>query len=401
MKIVDVTTRLVSVPMPSAWVYGLGSTTRKDELLVFVDTDDGVRGVGVSYHGHAGVAIQTIIEQHLRPVLLGRDPLDVQDTWDLLFGSFFHLGSAASMAISGVDIALWDILGKRAALPLHVVLGGGATTRIPTYVGCMTLGIQPIPDLVREAVGYAEDGYQALKIRGGAGVRADREAVRAVREALPDIDIMVDANCAYAWQSAIDLARKLVEFDVTWLEDPFDYAVPNHHDLMGRLAQTSPVAIASGGLVASRFEFQSLLEAGGCQYVTPDVVKCGGISEAMKIAAMASAAGILVAPHTVAGLAGVANAHFTAAVPTNARSYMEWDPIPSPLQRDLMSPAPTVRDGLLALPTGPGLGVSVDESFLDAHPAVHEKGIADAPRGEGQRLLSRHLDATTSEGGAQ
>jgi L-alanine-DL-glutamate epimerase-like enolase superfamily enzyme len=401
MKIVDVSTRLVSVPMQSSWAYGLGSTARKDELLVFVHTDTEISGVGVSYHGHAGVAVQAIVEQHLRPVLIGQDPLEVQGIWDLLFGSFFHLGSAASMAISGIDIALWDILAKRAELPLHVVLGGGGTTQIPTYVGCMTLGIQPIPDLVREAVGYAEQGYRALKIRGGAGVEADREAVRAVRGALPDIDIMVDANCAYAWQPAVDLARKLAEFDITWFEDPFDYAVPNHHNLMGRLAQSSPVAIASGGLVASRFDFQSLLEAGGCQYVTPDVVKCGGISEAMKIAAMASAAGILVAPHTVAGLAGIANAHFTAAIPTNARSYMEWDPVPSPLQTELMSPPPRVTGGLLTLPSGPGLGVSVNSEVVDAYPARHEKGIADAPRGEGQRLLSQHIQAPIIEGGVQ
>lgn len=389
MKITSIDTVMLSVPMERPWTYGLGTTTRKDELLIFVDTDEEHTGIGVSYHGHAVRTIKSAIDNEIAPMLIGRDPLDIQEIWDHVWASNFHLGAATAMAVSGIDIALWDILGKTANLPLYKILGGGGNSELPVYVGCMTLGIQPIASLVEEASEYAAQGYRALKLRGGAGVVADVQLAAAAREALPDIDIMIDANCAYSWQQAVVLARRLAEFDVTWLEDPFDYAVPFHHQQMGELARLSEVAIASGGSIYTRFELQSLLEAGGTQYITPDVVKCGGISEALKMAAMASARGILVAPHTVAGVAGVANAHFTAAIPANARSWMEWDPTPGPLQSEVTTPAMVASNGKLPLTTGPGLGISVSQEALKKYPHIAEKGIVGDARGEAARILHK------------
>lgn len=389
MKITSIDTMALSVPMDQPWSYGLGTTSRKDELLVFVDTDEDHTGVGVSYHGHAAQTMKSAIDHEIAPMLVGRDPLEIQDIWDTVWAANFHMGATAAMALSGVDIALWDLLGKAANLPLHVLLGGGAHSELPVYVGCMTLGIQPVESLVSEASEYADQGYRALKLRGGAGVDDDVRNAAAVREALPDIDIMVDANCAYNWQQAVVLARRIAELDVTWLEDPFDYAVPFHHQQMGELARLADVAIASGGSIYTRFELQSLLEAGGTQYITPDVVKCGGISEAMKMSAMASARGVLVAPHTVAGAAGVANAHFTAAIPANVRSYMEWDPTPGPLQREVTAPAMIATDGKVRLPAGPGLGITVSQEALEKYPHIAEKGIASDSRGEAARILRK------------
>lgn len=389
MKITRVDTVILSVPMDESWTYGLGTTSRKDEVLVFVDTDEEHTGIGVSYHGHAARTIKSMVDNEIAPMIIGRDPLEIQELWDLVWSSNFHLGAAATMALSGVDTALWDILGKKAGLPLYQVLGGGGHTELPVYIGCMTLGIQPVESLVEEATGYAKAGYQALKLRGGAGIAADVRAAAGVREALPDIDIMVDANCAYNWQQAVVLGRKLAELDVTWLEDPFDYAVPFHHQQMGELARLSDIAIASGGSIYTRFELQSLLEAGGTQYITPDVVKCGGISEAMKMAAMASARGILIAPHTVAGIAGIANAHYTAAVPANARSWMEWDPSGGALQSEVPSPAMVAVNGKVQLPTGPGLGVNVSQEVIEKYPHIAEKGIVGDARGEAGRLLRK------------
>lgn len=386
MKITSIETVALSVPMEQAWTYGLGTTSRKDELLVFVDTDEEHTGIGVSYHGHAVRTMKSAIDHEIAPMLIGRDPLEIQEIWDTVWASNFHLGATAAMALSGIDIALWDLLGKAANLPLYTLLGGGGHTELPVYVGCMALGFQPVESLVAEASNYAEQGYRALKLRGGAGVAVDVRAAAAVREALPDTDIMVDANCAYNWQQAVVLARRLADLDVTWLEDPFDYAVPFHHQQMGELARLSDVAIASGGSIYTRFELQSLLEAGGTQYITPDVVKCGGISEAMKMAAMGSARGVLIAPHTVAGAASVANAHFTAAIPANVRSYMEWDPTPGPLQREVSTPPMIASNGKVRLPTGPGLGITVSEAALEKYPHIAEKGIVSDARGEAARI---------------
>lgn len=388
MRITRIDTAVISVPMDQPWTYGLGTTNRKDELLVFVDTDEEYTGVGVSYHGHAARTIQSAIANEIAPMLVGRDPLEIQESWDLVWASNFHMGATASMALSGVDTALWDILGKVAGLPLYKLLGGGGHDELPVYVGCMTLGIQPVESLVEEAAGYAAQGYRAMKLRGGAGVDADVRAASAVRNALPEIDIMVDANCSYNWQQAVSLARKLADLDVLWLEDPFDYAVPFHHQQMGELARLSEIAVASGGSIYTRFDLQSLLEAGGTQYITPDVVKCGGISEAMKMAAMASSRGILVAPHTVAGISSVVNAHFTAAIPANARSYMEWDPTDWPLQGELAD-VPVARDGRVPLPAGPGIGVVVPDLILAKYPHIAEKGIVGDARGEAARLLHK------------
>jgi L-alanine-DL-glutamate epimerase-like enolase superfamily enzyme len=383
--------------MDRSWQMGFGVARKKDELLVVVETDEGITGYGVSYHGYSAKAVEAIVQHEIRPIVIGCHALDVQGMWDRVFSGICHLGAGAALAMSGIDIALWDIVGKKAGLPLYQVLGAAGVDRVPVYVGCMTLGIQETETLVAEAVGYAEQGYQAIKLRGGAGVRRDLAAVRAVREALPDIDIMIDANSAYAWPDALTLGDRLAEYDVRWLEDPFDYTTPFHHQQMGRLSQQSRTAIASGGNLFTRFELQSLIEAGGCQYVTPDAVKCGGITEGLRMAAMASASGILVAPHTVAGLSGVANLHMTAAIPTNVRCYMEWDPtLPNPLNQEIIAPGLRVEAGQVLMPTGPGLGLEPDLAAVDRYPFQPGKEISGDTRGEAARLAARFSPTTTT-----
>lgn len=395
MKITNVRTEILSVPMPKPWVYGLGSTSRKDELIVIVETDAGIEGIGVSYHGHAARSIRAVVDGELRPRLIGADPLGIQENWDRLFASTFYLGAACAMALAGIDIALWDILGKVANLPVRTILGGGGVSVLPLYVGCMTLGIQEPESLLAEASVYVEAGYRALKVRGGAGVRHDETAVRVVRESFPDINIMVDANSAYSYGEAVDLGRRLAKLEVTWLEDPFDYTVAYHPQQMGQLSRDSDTPICSGGGIYTRFDLKKLLDSGGCQYITPDVVKCG-ISEALKMAAIASSEGILVAPHTVAGIAGVANSHYAAAIPANARSYLEWDPTSNPLQTNLYRPAAVVSDGMLVLADRPGLGIELNQSMLSQYPHIAEQGVSGGARGEAERIRNRYRHAATS-----
>ncbi|MCS0494794.1 mandelate racemase/muconate lactonizing enzyme family protein [Ancylobacter mangrovi] len=361
MKITAVETYLVSAPLDVIWNTGIGSGTRRDELLVVVRTDENVYGLGSSYHAHAPLAVKALIDEKLAPMAIGEDALDIQGVWEKLHYGSVYLGAAAVSALSGIDIALWDILGKVTGQPIARLLGGGGVDRVVAYIGCMVLGHKPMEDLLAEAKSYADMGFKALKVRGGAGVERDIEVVRETRKLLgPGVDVMIDMNASYSWPEAVRVARGLGEVGAFWMEDPFDYTVANHHDDVGRLTKMALVPIASGGNVYTRYDVRNLFERGGVDFITPDAVKCGGISEAMKVAHLASAANVLVAPHTLNGLGQVANVHFAAAIPSHVRAHVEWDPgSNNPLRDDMLTNPIKVVDGFLKVPTGPGLGTDL------------------------------------------
>lgn len=366
MKITKVETHLVSAPLAHSWETGIGSAKQRDELLVFVHTDEGVTGIGSSYHAHAGLAMKAVVDTKVAPAVIGLSPLDIGGIWERLFYGTVYIGSAGVQGLAGIDIALWDILGKVSKQPVATLLGGGGVEHVMAYVGCMSLGFKAHDKLVEEAQGYVSEGYKALKIRGGAGVKQDVAAMRAVRKALgDDIDLMIDVNARYSWPEAVDLSKRLQEFDTYWLEDPFDFSIPNHHDDVGKLRAMGHTPIASGGNVYSRFDYRNLLERGGVDYLTPDVVKSGGFSESLKMAHIASAYDCIIAPHTLNGLGQVANLHFAAAVPGHIRGYVEWDPTsPNPLRDELMTNPVKVKNGQLHVPTGPGLGTDINMDVL-------------------------------------
>jgi L-alanine-DL-glutamate epimerase-like enolase superfamily enzyme len=313
MKITGIETHLVSSPLETVWQTGIGTGTRRDELLVVVRTGESVYGIGSSYHAHAPLAIKAIIDEKLTPMAIGESALDIQGVWEKLHYGSVYLGSSAVSAISGIDIALWDIMGKVTGQPIARLLGGGGVERVVAYIGCMVLGHKPIDELMAEAKGYVDRGFKAIKLRGGAGVDRDIEVVRAARALLgPNIDVMIDMNASYSWPEAVRVARGLGEVGAFWMEDPFDFTVANHHEDVGRLTRQGLVPIASGGNVYSRYDVRNLFERGGVDFITPDAVKCGGISEAVKVAHLASAYNSIVAPHTLSGLGQVANVHFAA-----------------------------------------------------------------------------------------
>jgi D-galactarolactone cycloisomerase len=383
VKITEIETRLVSVPLENPWEMGIGTAFRRDELLVFVHTDEGITGVGSSYHAHAGMAVKGVIDHKVAPVAIGENPLAIQSVWEKCFYSAVYLGSAGVQALAGIDIALWDILGKVTGQPVAVLLGGGGVEKVAAYVGCMSLGHKEQDALQAEAKSYVDQGFKALKIRGGAGIRQDVMAMAAVREAVgEEIDLMIDFNARYGWAEAVELSKKLAHFDCFWIEDPFDFTITNHHGDVGRLRNLGLTPISSGGNIYSRFDYRNLLETGGVDYVTPDAVKAGGISESLKIATMASANETVVALHTLNGLGQVANVHLAAAIPAHVRGYVEWDPTsPNELRDDMLTTPIKVEDGFLYVPTGPGLGTDVDLDFVEEHQLDEGVEIAGKPRG--------------------
>lgn len=387
MKITAIETYLVSFDLKTVWQTGIGAGTKCVELLVVVRTDENVYGIGSSYHAHAPLAMKAIVDEKIAPMAIGEAALDIQSVWEKLYYGSVYLGSAAVGAISGIDIALWDLLGKVTGQPVATLLGGRGVDRVSAYIGCMVLGHKPLEELLAEVKSYVDQGYKAIKVRGGAGVDRDIEVIRATRALVgPDIDVMMDMNARYSWHEAVRVAKGLGEAGAFWMEDPFDFTVANHHEEVGRLTKLRLAPIASGGNVYSRFDVRNLFERGGVDFITPDAVKCGGISEAIKVAHLASAYNTIVAPHTVNGLAQVANIHFAAAIPAHVRGYVEWDPTPyNPLRDKLLTNPIKVVDGKLMVPTGPGLGTDINWSVLKELPFSTGEEIA----GHGKRRVRR------------
>ncbi|MGE0798307.1 MAG: mandelate racemase/muconate lactonizing enzyme family protein [Lautropia sp.] len=382
-RITEVRCVPVSEPLPAGWLAAHGASHKRDECLVYVRTEDGQVGVGESYHAFSPTVVAGLIDGHLAEIAVGRDSSEIQRLWEEMFFSTGQLGSAAVAAMSGIDIALWDLLGRATGLPIATLLGGGGVDRVPTYVGCMCLGFQDPASLRAELETYLAAGFTAVKLRGGRSLEADVEAVAIAREtAGPALDIMIDANSAYSPPESLKLANQLARYDTFWLEDPFDFSVKYHHADMGWLRGRSPVPICSGGNVYTRFDVRALIDAGGVDYLTPDVTKCGGLSEALRIATLASAHNIVVAPHTVVGVGTVASAHYAAAIPAHVRGHVEWDASAvNPLRDDLCRPALRIERGALLVPQGPGLGIDVpDEAALARFRFIPGREISMPPR---------------------
>lgn len=382
-RISELSCVLISEPLPAGWTAAHGVSHKRDECLVVVRTEDGQAGIGEAYHAFSPRVMAAIVEHHLADIVVGRDSAEIQLLWEQMFFSAGQLGSAAVAAISGVDIALWDLMGRATGRPVAELLGGGGVRRVPAYVGCMCLGFQEPASLRAETRGYVAAGFTAFKVRGGRDLEADLEAVATVREAAgPRADVMIDANSAYSPPESLKLARRLERYDTFWLEDPFDFSVKYHHADMGWLRRNSPVPIASGGNVYTRFDARALIDAGGVDYLTPDATKCGGLSEGLRIATLASAHNITVAPHTVVGVGTVAGVHFAAAVPTHVRGHVEWDASAvNPLRDELCRPALVVEGGAIRMPQGPGLGIALpDSAQLARFPFIEGREISMPPR---------------------
>ena len=377
MKITSITAVPISFRLPEGKTVtmGVGSTTKRDAIVVRVQTDAGITGYGEAHPGRSPGAIVSLIHSTIAPMLVGMEATDTVGAWQRVHRmqlSSHGVGSGAALAISGIDMALWDIRGKAAGMPLYALLGG-TRRRIPAYAGGIALGFQPKESLADEAQGYIARGYKALKLRLGDNARADIERSLHVRKVLgDDVDILSDANTAYTIADARRVLPVLADIRAGWLEEPF---ACNDFASYREAAKITPlVPIAAGENHYTRFEFAQLLEAGAVQVWQPDLSKCGGITEGMRIAAIASAWRIPMNPHSSAtGLNHAATLHFLAA--TENAGYFEacvskFNPF-----RDMFGNGWEVgADGCVTPPEGPGLGIEVDESLFEKYPVIDGPG---------------------------
>ena len=373
MKIADITAYALSFPVSTkgAVSLGIGRTVKRDTVVVKVTTDEGLIGFGEAHHGRAPGAIAHLINTTLRQLLLGRDACDVVGNWRTVYQMQLNshgMGAATSMGLSGIDMALWDVRAKAVGWPLYRMLGG-ASRPIRAYAGGISLGFQPPDDLVQEAKGLVARGYRALKLRIGDTVEQDNMRVQKVKEALgPEIDILVDANAAYTYEDVRRIMPVLDACAVGWLEEPFAAHDHRNYADAARLGRTP---LAAGENHYTRFEFHRLIEDRTIRILQPDLSKAGGPTEALRIAAMASAWKLAINPHTSAtGINMAATIHFLCAIDNGG--YFEADVARENPFRDQLCNVPFAIDdrGYVRPLEKPGIGVDVNEDFMRAHPVI-------------------------------
>lgn len=340
----------------------------RNVLLVEIVTDEGTTGWGECY-GPPEV-YQAAIRSYYGPRLLGRDPLDIDVLWHTMWQTTLDFARRGVMmgAISGLDMALWDLKGKALACPVWLLMGGRHVDQLPCYATGMYFRDLPdaelIDALIAEAVDYRDQGFAGVKVKIGKTLAFDAELLRRVREALPDLHLLCDANHAYDLPEAIRIGRLLDELKYGWFEEPLS---PEHPEMYRQLHERLRLPLAAGECEQTRWGFQSLLACGGVQIAQPDLAYCGGPSEALKIRSIASSLGINITPHVWGTMLNLAAAvHFHAAgyrEPGRADATplaLECDRSPNALRDELFQVPVRVERGVAHVPMTPGLGVTVD-----------------------------------------
>ena len=344
--------------------------TGRDSLIVRVHTDEGLVGLGEAYPVGPNEAVAATIRD-FQSWIAGRDPRDVNGIWYHLYAhSRFPGGSVVNAAISGIEHALWDIAGKAAGVPVYRLLGGKCRDRIRVYQSCGGATPEAIAVHARQLVD--QYGYTALKMSPhppnsselpwAAVVRGAAERLAAVREAVgPDVDIGLDPHARiFEPMRALEMAAAVQPYRPFFFEEPLR---PENIDALAWLAQKSNVPIATGEMLYTTFGFRELLAKQAATIIQPDICICGGMSEMKKIAALAEAHYVTVAPHNPLGpLATAINVHFAAT--THNFLILEYHSDDESPRRDVLHNPMQLRDGYLELPEGPGWGVELNEAAL-------------------------------------
>jgi len=388
VRITDVTTIAVSYENREALADAIHYMPVRNAVFVQVHTDSGLVGLGeAASYGGPHSSTETVILDELRPRLIGEDPFNVERLWHKMHAPSHQHGRRGLllMAISGIDTALWDLIGQATKTPLYRLLGG-YRDEVTAYASAGFYAASKSPQaLADEMAGYAQAGFRYMKMKVGrnpevwlnplhdmpasdyatASLEEDIERVRLVREAVgPKIKLAVDANNAWTPAVAIQMGRRMQEHDIFWFEEPV-----NTDDLAGsaEVAHALDVPIAGYETEVGIFGFRELIERRAVDIVQPDVIWSGGISECKKIAALAQAHHMPCIPHVFSsGLALVANLHFIASIPNGF--LLEFDRHTNPLRQALFNEEIEIDSrGIVKVPDRPGLGVTLNQSTIEQY----------------------------------
>lgn len=376
MEITDVETIPLAHTLPEG--RGLGDARgfgrSRETTLLRLETDAGLVGWGEAFA--PGSIVAATVDELFADDVVGMDPFAVESLADRSYADPYHFGGDVFVqsAVSALDVACWDVIGKSVDRPIHTLLGGTSRESLVPYASTMyfTEEERPLEEPIQRAV---DAGFTAAKIKIGAGLEDDLERVRVAREVLgEDGTLMVDMNGNYRPHQAIRTAKAIAEYDVAWIEEPVPPENPSgYRDVKAKV----DAPIAAGEAHYGRFAFKELIDDRAVDIVQPNLGRCGGLSEARLIADMASTENVAVHPHVWNSAVGMAAAvQFAASVPDYPHTrnvpepvLLEFDRSENPLREDLLETPFDPSDGTLTVPQGPGLGVTVNEDALERYRA--------------------------------
>jgi L-alanine-DL-glutamate epimerase-like enolase superfamily enzyme len=343
----------------------------QDTFLVRIRTDEGLTGIGEA--DSSPYVVRTIVEmpsshaiaRGLRELLVGEDPLQIDRLWHRLHrgSSYYGRSGPALHAISAIDVALWDIAGKAAGRPVHELLGGASAKAVKVYAS------EVMPETPAEVTAIAERavaaGYGAVKFGWGPlgrDLAYDELLIRTAREALgPDRDLMIDGGQVYTVKRAAELLRRVEDARLYWFEEPF---APDDYESYRRLSDRAGTRIAAGEADTTIGPFRALVEHGQVDVLQPDLARCGGFTVARQIGELARERGVEVVPHCFkSGVLVTVSLQFACTL--DRPTYSEYSVAESPLAGGLLAETLTFREGMLAVPGGPGLGIELDEGLVE------------------------------------
>jgi D-arabinonate dehydratase len=346
---------------------GLSNIQTRDVFLVKVHTDEGVYGVGEAFALGTVETLESIINEVLSPLLIDEDPTNIEKLWEKMYKLTFRVGRRGIVlaAISAIDIALWDLLGKLTNMPVYKLLGG-FSNKVRAYAsgGYYTEG-KSLADLANEAQTYKNMGFQAMKMKiGGASVQEDLERIRTVKQVLGnDVKLAIDANNSYGVNEALNLCKKLGDLDLLFFEEPIS---SDHIENSRYLVQMTIIPIAGYETEYTRYGLKQLIDAKAVNIVQTDVIWSGGISECKKIATLASASGLEVIPHFSAGAVSLsANLHFSLSL--GNCPWFEYTLDENPLRDDLSLTPHSLINGELVSNDQPGIGVELNDGVVNQY----------------------------------
>ena len=383
MKITKITSHVLGYDLPETLGYSQQYYKKRTSHIVEVETDEGVTGWGECFGpGNIAFANKGIVEKVIQPIVLGMQALDRDVIWHKVYNLMRDHGQKGMplQALSGVDIALWDIAGKAANLPLYKMIGGAHRDKVEVYGYGMMLRPENINSLIsrfkEESAEIKEMGFKALKMKVGVGPRDDIKLIEAVRRGIGDnFRFMVDANHGYTTHDALYVGRAMEEFSPYWFEEP---VAPEDLDGYRELRAALRVNISGGEAEFNRWGWRKLLESRGLDIAQPEVCALGGISEYLRVLALCHSHFTPVVNHVWGSAIAVAvNLHLLAAMPPLPGGLFPWEPMlefdttHNLFIDDLLTVSLDIKNqvksnnGTVSLPNGPGLGVTPKRDFLD------------------------------------
>ena len=370
MKIADVRVHVLEAPLTEPFHWSFNGTKVRTACLVEIVADDGTSGWGECF-GPAPLNAAIVIAYADR--LIGTDPLATEAIWQELYGAYRDQGQKglAISALSGVDIALWDLKGKHFGVPVHQLLGGPLRTSVRAYATGTYRVDQgnPLEYIVDEVVRYVEQGFHAVKLKIGFDVDADVALIRAVRRKIgPKPRLMLDANHGFDAVEAIALGRAVADQNIDWFEEP---VIPEDLASYRAVRQGQPIPVAGGECEYTRWGFRDVLMTRSMDIIQPDTCAAGGISECKKIADMAAAFGVRYIPHVWGtGVALAASLQLLAVLPhsplrrTPLEPILEFDRSEHPFRQEVLTHPLEHVGGIVQIPDGPGLGIEINREAL-------------------------------------